>query len=301
LTVFLLQAETSPAPMPKPVSPVAYFRELLAMTGSERWVELAKRPETQRAALLAKIEQYAAMPASDRELRLRATELRFYLLPLMRLTPEEREARLDAIPAEIRGLIEQRLVQWALIPPEFQRQLLENQAALQLFSRMHPESPANADDLVGRLPLETVSGMQEDFARWQALPPAQQVQLLQGFNNFFQLTAAEQARTLRTLSAEERTAMEKTLKQFDSLPASQRAACIQGFQQFVIMPASERARFLENADRWQAMTPEDREQWRRVVGQLSQMPPLPPGVEPVLIEAPPLPPGFTPPVTAGTK
>jgi hypothetical protein len=95
--------------------------------------------------------------------------------------------------------------------------------------------------------------------------------------------------------------MNKTLKQFDSLPASQRAACIQGFQQFVLMPASERARFLENADRWQSMRPEDREQWRRVVHQLSQMPPLPPGVEPVLVESPPLPQGFPQPITAGTN
>jgi hypothetical protein len=301
LTVALAQAAPDGAPVPTPASPIAYFRELLAMSEAERFAELAKRPEAQRGALLAKIEQYSAMSASDRELRLRATELRYFLLPMMRLSAEEREARMVLVPDDIRELVEGRLVQWSMIPPGFQDQLMENQAALQLFSRMHPDSPANADELIGRLPTARIAGMEEEFARWQALSPVQQGQLLKGFNNFFQLTDAEQERTLSSLSPQERIAMDRTLRQFDALPAAQRAACIRGFQQFVIMPVSERARFLENVDRWQSMSPEDREQWRSVVHQLSQMPPLPPGVEPVLVESPPLPPGFTRPMTAGTN
>ncbi|MCU0772084.1 MAG: DUF3106 domain-containing protein [Verrucomicrobia bacterium] len=273
-------------------SPIAYFRELLVMTEGERFAELERRPEAQRAGLQAKIEEYAALPATERELRLRATELRFFLLPLMQLPAEERQKRLSSVPEDIRDLVEDRLVQWTLIPPSFQQQLLENQATLQLFSRMHPDSAANADELVGRLPTVRVGEMQEDFERWQALSPDEQAHLLKGFNHFFQLTEAEQERTLRRLSAEERVAMQKTLQQFEALPPDQRGACIQAVQQFVIMPPAERAQFLRNVDRWQAMSPEAREEWRTVVDQLSQMPPLPPGVEPVLVpDSPPLPPG----------
>ena len=303
LAVFLLvsgvvaQAGTNAPPARTPASPIAYFRELLAMTEAERVAELAGRPESQRTALLTKVDQYAGMSASDRELRLRATELRYFLMPLMRLSPEESESRLESIPEDIRDLVEGRLVQWNLIPPDFRNQLLENQAALKLFSRMHPDSAPNADELIGQLPTPLVAEMEEEFARWQALTSAQRSRLLRGFNNFFQLTPVEQERTLRTLSIEERVAMEKTLRQFDSLPPAQRSACIQGFQQFMLMPPHERAKFMENVDRWQAMSPEDREEWRSVVRRLSQIP----GVEPVLVQSPPLPLGFSPPVTAGTN
>jgi hypothetical protein len=286
-------AATNTPPLSPLKSPIAYFRELLVMSDLERAVELEKRPEPQRAGLRAKIDEYAALPATERELRLRATELRFFLLPLMQLPSEERTRRLAVVPEDIRDLVEDRLAQWTLIPPTFQQQLIENQAALQLFSRMHPDSAANADELVGRLPTTQVGEMQEDFERWQALSPGEQAQLLKGFNHFFQLTQAEQERTLRRLSPEERGAMQKTLEQFERLPADQRAACIRGVQQFMNMPPAERAQFLKNADRWQSMSPEDREQWRALVSQLAQMPPLPPGVEPVLVpDSPPLPPGF---------
>lgn len=295
-------ADTNLPPAPQPASPVAYFRELLVMTDSERFAELAKRPEPLRAGLQAKIDEYTAMPATDRELRLRATELRFFLLPMMRLSLEEREVRLEAVPENLRELVEERLVQWSLIPPTFQRQLMENQAALQLFSRMHPDSAANADELIGQLPTSRIARMEDDFARWQSLSDGERTQLLKGFNHFFQLTAAEKKRTLRTLSPEEQMSMEKTLRKFETLPLAQRQACIQGFQQFMLMPPSEQTKFLKNADRWQAMTPEDREQWRTVVNQLSSMPPLPPGVKPVLVQdTPPLPLGFDPPSIAKTN
>jgi hypothetical protein len=299
-------ADTNALPAIPRESPIAYFRQLLVMTDAERSSELAGRPEAQRVGLQAKVDEYLALPASERELRLRATELRFYLLPLMRVSPEEREARLESVPENIRDLVADRLVQWALIPPTFRQQWLENEAALQLFSRMHPGSAANADELVGQLPTARVATMERDFARWQALSDGERAQLLRGFNHFFRLTAVEKKRTLRTLSEEERIAMQKALRKFDALPPSQREACVRGFHQFVLMPPSERARFMGNVDRWQAMSPEDREQWRSVVNQLAyqlaQRPPLPPGVEPVLVyDTPPLPIGFAPPAIVGTN
>lgn len=298
----VLAAETDASPVTQPASPIAYFRQLLVMTDGERFAELARRPESQRAGLQAKVDEYLVMPASDRELRLRATELRFYLLPMMRLSPEECEARLKSVPEDIRDLVTDRLVQWTLIPPSFRQQWVENEAALQLFSRMHPESPANANELIGQLPTARMAAMEKDFARWQALSDGERAQLLKGFNQFFQLTAVEKQRTLRTLSEEERLAMKKAIRTFENLPPTQREACVQGFQQFMLMPPSERAKFMKNVDRWQAMSPEDREEWRSVVDHLAQMPPLPPGVEPVLVhDTPPLPIGFTPPVTARTN
>lgn len=295
-------AQVEPPPLPKTISPVAYFRELLVMSPAERAVEMSKRPAQQRAALNSKIEQYASMTPEDRELRLRATELRFFLLPLMRATPEERAAEIEHVPANIRDLVQDRLVQWNLIPPSFQEQLLQNQTTLLLFSRLNPTSDATADDLVNSLSISQQEAVADELQHWQTLPPAQQAQLLKGFTHFFALTPQEKDRTLRTLSQEERRAMEVTLNKFDTLPPSQRAACVRGFQQFASMPSTERIQFLRNVDRWQAMSPDERQEWRTVVDRLSAMPPLPPGVDSVLApQTPPLPIGFAPPVTAKTN
>lgn len=290
---------SSVPPSPPYTSPVAYFRELLAMNYAELEMELAKRPQPQRAALLAKIEEYTNMPADQRELRLGATELRYHLLPLFRMNPEARSNRLAAVPSGLRELIEARLLQWTLLPPDFQKQLLENEAALSLFSRIHPEAPPEPADLfrkpapgAGQLP----AGQLE---RWSALSLGEQTQLLASFQRFFLLTEDEKERTLRTLSPQEQRAMERTLQKFDALPPAQRAACVRSFQQFALMPPAERAQFLKNAEKWQAMTPEERQEWRDAVDSIAAMPPLPPGVEPVLApDMPPLPPGFEPSATA---
>ncbi len=299
ITAFQLPAQAPATSPPAPSSPVAYFRKLLNMDPVELDAELARRPEAQRAALQAKILEYANMPADQRELRLRATELRYFLLPLFRMTPEARSNRLETVPPELRDLIEQRLMQWTMMPPDFQTQLLDNEAALSLFSRIHPDAPPEAAELFRRPPPNWSELPAAQLEKWSALSVGEQTQLLASFQRFFLLTEEEKDRTLRTLSPEEQEAMQKTLKQFDTLPPDRRAACIRGFQQFALMPPSERAQFLRNAEKWQAMTPVERQEWRDAVYSIASMPPLPPGVEPVLVpDPPPLPPGFVPPPVA---
>src|ERR1044072_315689 len=68
-------------PLPKP--PVTYFRELLALSGGELDRELLSVAEPARDRLRAKLREYAALTPEEREIRLRATELRWYLAPLM--------------------------------------------------------------------------------------------------------------------------------------------------------------------------------------------------------------------------
>ena len=60
-----------------PVSPVAYFRKLLAMSPQQRESALAKKSPAVRARILAKVNEYIALDPDERELRLRATEVRW--------------------------------------------------------------------------------------------------------------------------------------------------------------------------------------------------------------------------------
>ena len=73
---------------PVPVhSPVDFFRQLLAMSPDQRAAALTNRSPEIRARILAKVDEYEALDPDDRELRLRATDLRWWLTPLLRLPP----------------------------------------------------------------------------------------------------------------------------------------------------------------------------------------------------------------------
>src|ERR1700729_4028183 len=76
----------SPQPVmlpPTPPSPMDYFRNLLAMSAQQRQAMLAKKSPEVRERILAKVNEYSALDPRECELRLQATELRLYLMPLL--------------------------------------------------------------------------------------------------------------------------------------------------------------------------------------------------------------------------
>ena len=68
-------------------SPVDSFRALLVMPTAERHQFVATRNTNTQERLVEKIREYQALTPEERELRLTATELRWYLLPLMSARP----------------------------------------------------------------------------------------------------------------------------------------------------------------------------------------------------------------------
>ena len=136
--------------MPHLKSPVDLFRELLAMTPAERENYLTNRPPGIRDRILAKVREYEALDPNERELRLRATELRWYLLPLMHESPTNRAARLAAIPDDLRPLVKNRLQQWDILPPPLQDGISGERARPALFhARGLVQQPADAADAAG--------------------------------------------------------------------------------------------------------------------------------------------------------
>src|SRR2546430_1162442 len=68
---------------PLPPPPIAYFRQLLGLRQVDLDKTLAGIAEPIRTNLQAKLREYAALTADERETRLQATELQWYLGPLM--------------------------------------------------------------------------------------------------------------------------------------------------------------------------------------------------------------------------
>jgi hypothetical protein len=258
-------------PIPQMQSPVVFFRELLSMSPAERLNTLTNRTPEVRQRLLQKVHEYQAMPPDERELRLRATELRWYLIPLLRQSPTNRMAMFAQMPDDLKPLAKSRLALWDLLPPPLKQELLENDRTLHYFAQVEASNnAANPAD------------------------PHQQ-QVAEQFNQFFELTVREKKATLSTLSPTEREQMQKTLASFEQLPPMQRITCVRSFSQFAGMNPADRTEFLKNAERWSQMSPGERQAWRDLVAHVPQWPPLPPSV---LIPPPPPPPKTNHPTMA---
>ncbi len=278
--------ETPPVPVVK--SPVYFFRELLAMNTTERQAALTNRSPESRTVIMAKLREYAALDADERELRLQATDLRWYLWPLMNTPATNRFVQLTNIPAGPRVLVESRLKEWDSLAPEVRKELLENEAARKYFTEIQYLTPERQKQLIAAMKPEQRANLQAGIDKWSRLDEGQRQSLGDRFNQFFALTEKERQRALGTLSDQERRQIEKTLQTFGRLPAPERAECIRSFEKFADLSLVQRQMFLKNAERWRNMTPNERQAWRQVVSKVpsasspGNVPPLPP-------EFPPLP------------
>jgi hypothetical protein len=263
--VFSLAAQTAANVPPQPHQQLDFFgqlRQLLAMPADERGNFLTNRPPEIRERILAKVAEYEALEPDERELRLRATELRWYLTPLLREPTTNRAAQLAQVPDDVRDLVKDRLQEWTILPPPLQQEFLDNGRTLDYFGQV--DSTENA----------------------AIMPDENRRKFAAQFNQFFELTPDEKQRTLNTLSDAERAQMEKTLQSFDKMPTAQRNECVGAFAKFAGMDERQRAEFLKNAARWSEMSPTERQAWRDLVVNVPQWPPLPPGMVPASHPAP---------------
>src|SRR6266568_3112778 len=267
-------------PLPKPQ--VTYFRELLALSPSELDRALASIAEPARRRLQAKLQEYAALTPEEREARLRATELRWYLAPLMRAPPTNRVAQLALVPEEFRTMVEERLKIWDTLGPEIQKEVQESEWLIRWLEQLHSASASPKATLTNEPPLPQREKVEEQLASWLALPPEQRKRMCYRFQQFFELSPREKGKILSAFPEAERGEMDKTLQAFEKLPPDQRSLCVNAFSKFADMTPENRAQFLKKAERWKETPPDDRQIWRTIV---TKLPPLPPG-----FGKPPLPP-----------
>jgi hypothetical protein len=268
--------------------PVETFRELLAMNPFERKRSLADRPPHIQRRILAKIREYESLSPNQRELRLKATELYYYLWPLLNTAPTGRQPLLAAVPESDRPEIEKRLQAWDLFPTGRQQELLTNAAAAHFFTELENGPPP----LPPASPAQQVK-LQQGIAQWQALPRSQQQKITARFKRFLELTPEEQQQACNTLSETERRQIQRTLHRFENLTIADRVKAVDYFEKFASLTYEQRRDFLKNAEVWKLMTPNQRQEWRDLVNAMPELPPFPPGLQ----RGPPMPPGILPPRT----
>jgi Protein of unknown function (DUF3106) len=270
-------AVISPGPMPTLESPVDFFRELLAMEPAERRQSLSNRPPEVQKKILAKVREYASLKPDERELRLRTTELQWYMQPLMSMPRTNREFRLALIPDEQRKLVEERLTRWDLLPLPIQEELLNNEMTARYFAPLESATEEQKQKILSQISPERRAKLEAGLERWRGLSAEQREKTLESFNAVFELTPKEKQKVLGSLSAVEQQQMEKTLQSYAKLPVQQRMQCMRSFEKFAGMSLEERQAFLKNAERWKLMSPSERESWRELVKFAPLQPAMPSG------------------------
>jgi Protein of unknown function (DUF3106) len=267
---------------------VELFRHLLDMNPAQRRQFLAPRPEPIQKLILAKVSEYEALRPAERELRLQATEMWWYLRPLLSASATNRQEQLAAIPVKVRTLVADRLRAWDHLPPAEQQRLMASAADYLARQAARVVSPPPLPPV----PPDRRALLEQGVRQWQELSEWERQDITNRLNRLFDLTDQEKARVLNVLSHNQRRQIEKVLEEFENLTRDQRALCIQNFEKFADLSVPERDRFLKNAEHWRQMTPAQRANWKDLVDRL---PPLPPGMNAPGL--PPMPPAPPPPST----
>jgi hypothetical protein len=265
-----------------PPCPVELFRQLLDKNCEAQEQLLTNRPPEIREQIAAKVREYQALPKEQRELKLRATELRWHLRRLMSAPAANRPALLAAVPAPERKWAAMRLLQWDKLPAAAQAELQTNEAAIVYFTTPDEQKSnywVNSAPALGNLTSDGID-------KWRSLSGAERQKNLAGFKQYFDLPPAERDKILNSYSEVERQQIEKTLKKYEEFTPAQRALCIHSFQKFSKLSPGEQEQFLQNAERWKLMTQAERQQWQELVDLAVIMPPEE--------DAPPTPPGSPP-------
>ena len=99
-------------------SPVEKFRLLLEASSSELNSELDTYPEETRSRIRLKITEYRKLSVEKRRQKLVATELRWYLPPLLNVDQETRDLHLKKLEPILANVIYQRLLTWDTLPED---------------------------------------------------------------------------------------------------------------------------------------------------------------------------------------
>jgi hypothetical protein len=257
------------------------FQRLLAMTPEERGKALAVKPERTRNYLANELKRYDAMTGEERRTALQAERVTYYLRELVRRPANEWTNALPAIPEEDRIPVEARLRRWDQLTPELQKAVADNERTLRYTLQLEGSSQPEHAPVPPALPGAAEQSWETRIEKWRSLPPEHRQQMFNQFGKFFELSPKEQGRVLETLPAKERQETLKSLEALEKLPPDQRNACLESFDKVVGKSDSSAASFVITVQRWQAMSAEEKEVWKRLTKV------LPPGLEPP-------PPGYIP-------
>ena len=128
-------------------------------------------------------------------------------------------------------------------------------------------APTNRSAQLAQIPPEDRALVEYRMREWDRLAPEVQKQLLENeatIRYFTELRDSQGYRT-NTISAARRDKLERGIQQWQALVEADR-------QRIANLSLEERHQFLKNAERWELMTPDERQAWRELVKSIPLLP-----------------------------
>ena len=285
----------SPPQAIMPPSPINQFRGLLTMPREDQEEFLAGKQPSQATVLRRKIVEYRNMPSQERDFRLRQLELCRWILPLMRLEPESREAPLDRIAERHRLVVQERLEEWDRLSAAQKDAVLKDRIVLSYFFRPEADFLERQEDVLNIMPPELKTKMEADLAEWRSRSNAERQRMMSRLNQLLSLNQAARDKVLVGIPQSDHAQLRSTLSAFEKLKPEQRRRAIEGFGRLANLSVTEREQFIFSASQWQEMSPQQRDLWKLLIERLQHPSPTPPSPADVLIRPPDSAPTLRPP------
>ncbi len=192
---------------------------------------------------------------------------------LLAASPAERERQLASRSPAARALIETKLREFEVLPPE-PRELRLRVAELQFFLLpLLRVSPTSRPALLAEAPAEVQPLLEERLRAWEGLSREQQQELLDSQRSlaWFVRLQSTSARSFTNLLAQvpaaDRAELESQLGRWRSLTTEDRVRKTADFQRFFELSPEEQNKVLRE------ISPEERRQMEATLVRFSQMPP----------------------------
>ena len=268
---------STPPPLPTVAeSPVRFLDRLLSATPEGRDSMLEHHSEKSRTYWRGKIAEYMEYSESERENRLRLSNLHWYLALLIRVEPENRLRHLMQIPEFDRRLVERRLEQWDLLQESLRKDILENIKVLQYVARLQGSAPGERASLLEGA-RDSAHPVNDQTLSWQQLSVERRQEMYRAYLKFCQLPTDRQQATLAKVPFPPvRRELRRQIELLSGLSSEERRRCLESLEAFAGMTPEAQARFLRSAERWRVMGMDERSFW---ISYVKRLPPLPPPLE----------------------
>lgn len=241
-------------------NPVDLFRHLIESSKTEREAWLSNQEDWRRKRISEGLAEFDQLSPEHKAKRLREMELRYFLLPLLNLHPDERTFALAQVPEHLQELAKEQLMMWDLLPETARQAALARE-------QWRKKRPGSTEAEIAPLPPS------KSLQSWNNLSETEKAEIKANFQSFFTLSTTSQSKTLSMLDQHQRRELESILNRLKNKSIEDRRKIVDYFIQFSKLDPIEKGTFIQKASTWQKMSPEERELWKEVIRQNTLLPP----------------------------
>nr|MBI1231025.1 hypothetical protein [Cytophagales bacterium] len=232
-------------------SPIEHFRFILNLSSEDLEKYIVRQKPHVQAILRKKVEEYASLSIAEKDFRLRATELHYYLDSLLEHNSTVSLASLPPLPESLREEIMRAVHFWNNLS-NAQRDLLFTKKAtisylVSLSSENAPPMPVNRPAM---------------SSEWANL------------YHFLQLPYEKQKDFLGSHKLNKAPKMQKVLEAFSKMSMDEKERSANALVCFLSFPRDLQDRVSDGLTHWNSLDPSERTVWREIAGRSPTIVPM---------------------------